>query len=173
LCLPVVWNSNGYESVESLKLLEGLVDVYLPDLKYSDDALAFECSGVKDYWDTAREAVLEMLRQVGTPVFDGHGLIMQGLIVRHLVLPGYMENSKDVLDWIRISLPKAIYISLMAQYFPCHKSVGHPTLGRRLTPEEYKEILNYLEVIGIENGWVQELDSASEEYVPLFDLTGL
>lgn len=173
LTLPIILNSNGYDSPSGLSMLEGLIDIYLPDVKYYDDDLAERYSGAKDYFRTASKAVKIMLGQVGPPIFDEKGLLLKGLIIRHLILPGHLENTKDVLDWIRISLPKEIYVSVMSQYFPTYKSSSYGTLARKLSGSEYAEIMEYLEIIGLENGFVQEPESAAEEYVPSFDLAGI
>lgn len=179
LAVPVVWNSNGYESQAALAHLEGLVDVYLPDFKYADAALARRLSGVADYPARAAEALQEMLRQVGEPVFDGEGLVRRGLIVRHLVLPGEAANTRGVLDWIRANLPDGVYVSLMSQYTPAHLTAvpgaqeAFGDLSRALTSEEYDEAVAYFLDIGLVNGFAQELDAATPAYTPPFDLEGV
>lgn len=170
LRLPVVYNCNGYETVEGLARLEGLVDVYLPDLKYRDDALALSYSQAPNYFAAASAALDEMARQVGrTAEFDQDGLMTRGLLVRHLVLPGAGADSAAVLRWLSRELP-GVHLSLMAQYTPIDQAVDHPTLGRRLTAAEYEPLLDLCDELGLEHGYRQELDSAGEEYIPPFTL---
>lgn len=166
LKLPIVYNTNAYESVETLKMLEGYIDVYLPDLKYAENTLAKEYSNVENYFEVATKAIKEMVRQVGIPNLDKKGLMQKGVMIRHLVLPNHIENSKKVLKWITQNLPKEIYISVMAQYFPTFKANENKDLNRKLTKEEWEEIQKYIEELGIENGYVQELGEHEEEYVP-------
>ena len=166
LKIPIIYNSNGYENIETLKLLEGYIDVYLPDFKYTDNALAKEYSNVNNYFEITSNAIKEMYRQVGAPKFDENGIIQGGVIIRHLVLPEAIENSKKVLKWIIDNIGKDVYISIMAQYFPTYKAKNMKKINRKLTTEEYKEIENYMYEIGIENGYIQELGEHEEEYVP-------
>ncbi|HHW03787.1 MAG TPA: radical SAM protein [Thermoanaerobacterales bacterium] len=173
LSLPIVWNSNAYESADVIRILKGFVDVYLPDLKYFDDDIAVKYSKAPNYFNIATRAILEMFSQVGEPVFDEKGIIKRGLIIRHLVLPGHKEDSKRILRWIAENLPKGVYISLMSQYMPYYKAESHPELNRRLSAAEYDEIVEYFFELGLENGFVQEEGASSEEYVPDFDLGGL
>lgn len=168
LKLPVVYNSNGYESIETLKKLEGYIDVYLPDLKYYYDDIALKYSGVRNYFKYATEAIKEMYRQVGCPQFDKNELIQKGVIIRHLVLPNNIDNSKQVLKWIKENIDKRVYVSIMAQYFPCYKAKEMEDLNRKLTKEEYEEIENFVYDLDIENGYMQELGEHEEEYVPNF-----
>ena len=167
--LPIVWNSSGYETVANLQKLEGLVDVYLPDFKYSDDALAWEYSRAKGYFEVAKKAIAEMRRQRPKDVFDTDGMIDEGVIVRHLVLPSQVENTRGVLNAIA-EIDKDMYVSLMGQYFPTPAVQNHPTLSRRLTAEEYDEATETFFDAGLKNGFSQELESATEEYVPSFDI---
>lgn len=169
LKLPIVYNTNGYENVETIKALEGYVDVYLPDLKYAENELANRYSKVNNYFEFATEAIQEMIRQVGTPKFDSDGIIQKGVIIRHLVLPNQIENSKKVLTWIKTNLPDNIYVSIMAQYFPTYKAKDDEEINRKLTQEEWHEIEKYIEKIGVENGFIQELGEHEEEYVPNWD----
>ncbi|WP_148866803.1 radical SAM protein [Thermosediminibacter litoriperuensis] len=173
LFIPVVWNSNSYENPEALKMLEGLVDVYLPDIKYFDGAAARRYSRAGDYFDRAAPAVLEMYRQVGEPVFDYKGIIKRGLIIRHLVLPGLKEDSKKILEWIKSNLPRGVYISLMSQYMPCYRAGEFPEINRVLSTGEYEEVIEYFFELGLENGFAQEEGSNSVKYVPDFDLEGI
>ena len=168
LNIPVIYNSNGYESIETLKKLDGYIDVYLPDLKYFDDNTAFKYSGVKNYFKHATQSIQEMYRQVGAPKFSDNGIIQKGLIIRHLVLPNNIENSKQVLNWIKNNIDKRVYVSIMAQYFPCYKAKEIDELNRKLTQEEYEEIENFVYDLDIENGYMQELGEHEEKYVPNF-----
>lgn len=172
LPVPVVYNCGGYERVETLRRLEGLVDVYLPDLKYADPALAGKLSAAEDYFPVACDAILEMLRQVGRPVYDENGLMRRGVILRHLVLPGYLDNTRGVLDWIaRTFAPGDVVVSLMSQYTPQPGMTGR--LARRVTAAEYRAAVTYMRNCGIEDGFVQERTSAEEAYTPLFDGSGV
>ena len=144
LKLPIIYNSNGYESIETLKALEGYIDVYLPDLKYYYDDIALKYSGIKEYFEHATKAIKEMYRQVGTPSFDENGIIQKGLIIRHLVLPNNIENSKKVLEWIKNNIDQRVYVSIMAQYFPCYKAKEIKELNRKLMKEEYEQIENFV-----------------------------
>ena len=168
LILPIIYNSNGYENVETIKLLNGYVDVYLPDLKYFDDNIANKYSKINNYFENASKAILEMYFQVGLPRFDENGIIKKGLIIRHLVLPNNIENSKNVLSWIKQNMPKDVYVSLMAQYFPTYKAKEISELNRKLTMEEFIEIKSYFDSLGFINGYFQELGEHEEEYVPDF-----
>ena len=171
--VPVVWNSSGYERLETLKMLRGRVQVYLPDLKYLDVPGAREYSLAPDYPEVAKKALREMARQVGEPIFDEEDVMVRGMIVRHLILPGRVRQSLRVLDWIHDNLPEGTYVSLMAQYLPCGKAKEMPPLDRRITQQEYDQVVDHLIALGMENGFAQELSSASESYIPPFDLTGL
>ena len=172
LPVPVVWNTGGYERVETLKRLEGRVQVYLPDLKYVYPERAKRYSAAADYFEYAGPALREMLRQTGPVELDDEGLIRRGVIVRHLILPGCAEESMAALDWIAENLPGA-WISLMAQYLPFGKVEGVDQLDRRLTQEEYDRVVDHLMDLGLEDGFVQELSSSDEKYIPRFDLTGV
>ena len=168
LNLPVVYNSSGYESVETLKMLEGYVDVYLPDLKYYFNELAMDLSGVNNYFENACDAIKEMYRQVGSPVFDENGMIKRGMIIRHLVLPNHILNSKKVLEWISKNIDKDVYVSVMAQYFPTYKATENEDINRKITEEEYNRVKEYLEEYGIVNGYFQDIEDNEEKYVPDF-----
>lgn len=170
--LPIVWNSSGYETVANLRKMQGLVDVYLPDFKYSDNALAWEYSHAKGYREVALAALEEMRRQQPKDVFDNDGMMQKGVIVRHLVLPGQIENTVDALRDIA-SVDKSLYVSLMGQYFPTDNVKDHPTLSRRLTQDEYDKAIDAFFACGLCNGFSQELDSATQEYVPDFDLASV
>ena len=172
LGVPVVWNSSGYERVETLQRMEGLVNVYLPDLKYVSNDASRKLSHADNYFEYAAPALKEMLRQVGPVVLDENGIIKSGMIVRHLIVPGYVEESKRVIDWFAENLPGA-WISLMAQYLPFGEARDIPELDRAITQEEYDEVCDHLSGLGIEDGFVQELSSSDEKYIPLFDLSGV
>lgn len=169
LNIPIVYNTNGYENIETIKALNGYVDVYLPDLKYAEEKLATEYSGAKNYFEVATNAIKEMIKQVGNIKLNEDGIIQKGVIIRHLVLPNHIENSKKVLLWIKQNLPNDIYVSIMAQYFPTYKAKENQELNRKLTKKEWEQIEKYVEEIDIENGFIQELGDHEEEYVPKWD----
>ena len=173
LPVPVVYNCGGYESVETLRQLEGKIDVYLPDFKYSDNALAKKLSSAPDYFETASAAILEMYRQVGKPVIEGDEM-KRGVLVRHLVLPGCVDNSLGVLDWVAEHFRSGdILFNLMSQYVPMGRAVEMPPFDRRITELEYDSVLSYMMLLGIEDGYTQDFSSAERGYTPSFDLTGL
>lgn len=172
LPVPVVWNTGGYERVETIRKLDGRVQVYLPDLKYIDAYSARRYSAAGNYFEYASAAIKEMLRQVGPVVLDDEGIIRSGVIVRHLILPGRADESMRILDWIADNLPGA-WVSLMAQYLPFGEVEGVDALDRRLTQEEYDGVVDHLMALGLEDGFVQELSSSDEKYIPSFDLTGV
>ena len=165
LSIPIVYNTNGYETVENIKLLEGYIDIYLPDLKYSEDELGFEFSKVNNYFEIATKAIKEMKRQIGKNEFDENGVMKRGIIIRHLILPNYISNTKKVLKWIDENLSDT-YVSIMAQYFPTYKAKENKKMNRKLRYDEYKEIEDYLYSLNINNGYIQELGEHEEEYVP-------
>ena len=172
LPVPVVYNCGGYESVETIKQLEGLVDIYLPDMKYSDNALAKALSNAPNYVQTASAAILEMYRQVGRVQIENN-LMKKGLILRHLILPGQIDNSLGVLDWVDAHFkPGEILFSLMSQYVPMGEAKEIPGLDRPITEEEYDAVLSYMNLWGIE-GYMQEFSSAAEEYIPDWDFSGV
>lgn len=169
LRLPLVYNTNAYDAVPVLRLLEGIVDIYLPDLKYSDDHMGYRYSRVKDYPRHARDAVKEMHRQVGSGlVLDGDGLVRRGLIIRHLVLPNDIAGSQDSLAWVKEELGAGTTLSIMAQYFPEHKARTTPLLDRKIRESEYERVLAYLDKLQMDQGWAQEYE-ASEYYRPEFE----
>ncbi len=170
LKLPIVYNTNSYENVETLEQLEGYIDIYLPDLKYAENNLAKKYSKVNNYFEIATSAIKEMVRQVGIPKLNENGILEKGVVVRHLVLPNHIENSKKVLKWLHNNLPKETYISVMAQYFPTYKAKEDNEINRKLTKEEWQQIEDYIEELGIENGYVQELGEHEEEYVPRWEM---
>ena len=166
LKIPIVYNTNGYESVETLKLLEGYIDIYLPDLKYYDNELGKRYSNVDNYFEIATKAIKEMYRQVGVPKLNQNGIMQKGLMIRHLILPNNVENSKQILKWIKENIDNNVYVSIMAQYFPTYKAKNVDELNRKLTQKEYEEVENYLYDLELENGYIQELGEHEEEYVP-------
>lgn len=172
--VPVVYNSSGYEKLETLKLLEGKIDVYLPDLKYSDSEKARQYSGAADYFETASRAVVEMARQTGAPEFDSSGLLLRGTVVRHLVLPLATRNAIGVLRFLKETLDGKVLVSLMGQYVPYGRVLRgeFPELNRRITQREYEKVQEELFRLDLE-GFVQDLDSAGQKFIPGFDLTGL
>lgn len=174
LSIPVVYNTSSYEKPETLRMLEGLVDIYLPDFKYMDAKLARDYSGAENYPEIVKEAVAEMYRQVGTPEFDSDtGLMKRGVIVRHLVMPGGVKNAKAVIDYLWETYGNHIYISLMNQYTPMRKFEAFPELNRKVTKREYERVVAYAIDKGIENAFIQEGDTAKESFIPSFDGEGV
>ena len=168
LYIPIIYNTNGYENIKTIKALNGYIDVYLPDLKYYSNELSKKYSKIDNYFKYATEAIKEMYKQVGTPVFNENGIIRRGVIIRHLVLPNHLQNSKHILKWIKQNMPEDIYVSIMAQYFPTYKAKEDNLLNRKLNKKEYKEIEEFLYTLNIKNGYIQELGEHEEEYVPDF-----
>ena len=168
--IPILYNTNAYDKVETLRLLEGYIDIYLPDLKYAEDSLGLAYSKIQSYFAVATAAIHEMIRQVGIPKLNEKGMIQKGVMIRHLVLPNHITNSKKVLKWIKENLPNEIYVSVMAQYFPTYQAKKVKKLNRKLTKAEWQEIQEYIEKLGIDNGYVQELGEHEEEYVPKWEL---
>ncbi len=166
LKIPIIYNTNGYENVETLKLLEGYIDVYLPDLKYAENDLAKKYSKIENYFEIATSAIKEMYRQAGENEYDENGIIKKGIIIRHLILPNHTENSKKVLKWIAENMPKNITVSVMAQYFPTYKAKEIKDINRKITKYEYQKIENYLYSLDLENGYIQEMGNNEEIYVP-------
>ena len=171
--LPVVYNSSGYEKVEALKLLEGYVDVYLPDMKYMDAKLAADFSHAPDYPEVAENAIREMVRQTGACVFGEEGYIRKGTIVRHLILPGHTKNSIAVLQYLHETYGDNIMISMMNQFTPVWKQEKFPELNRKVTKRDYEKVLNIALELGIENGYFQEGETAKESFIPAFDEEGI
>lgn len=169
LQIPVVYNSSGYEKSEMLKLLEGLVDIYLPDFKYMDPELAEKYSYARDYPEVAKEALKEMVRQTGTPEFDRRGIMKKGVIVRHLLLPGHVKDSRRVLEYLLSTYGKEIYISLMNQYTPMPAMKDDPRLSRKVTDREYQRLIDYGLQLGLENGFIQEGETAKASFIPEFN----
>lgn len=173
LPVPVVWNSGGYETVETLRALEGYIDVYLPDFKYSDRALAKKLSGAEDYPAVAAAAIREMYRQTGPAVMQD-GLMVRGTLIRHLLLPGQIDNALGVMDWIAETFPhRDVPVSLMRQYLPMGSIASEPPFDRRVTDEEYDAVLSWMYLCGLENGFTQEAEASDFAYIPKFDGSGL
>lgn len=169
LNIPVIYNSNGYESVQTIKDLNGYIDVYLPDFKYYSDEIAIKYSKAPHYKEIATEAIKEMYNQVGSAQFDENGIIKKGMIIRQLILPNHVQNSKNILKWIKENMPQDVYVSVMAQYFPTYKAKEDDLLNRKITIKEYRAVENYLYSLELENGYMQDLGKHEEEYVPEFD----
>lgn len=171
--VPVVWNSSGYEKVETLKRLEGLVDIYLPDFKYFDSAPALKYSGAADYFEYASAAVIEMQRQAGTLKLDKNGIAVKGIIVRHMVLPGNISQAIKVFSWIRENLPEETYISVMRQYVPFGAAKDMSPINRRLSAREYSIVKQKVLSLGFENCFFQSGEAAEESFIPNFALEGV
>lgn len=171
LPVPVVYNCGGYESVETLRQLDGLVDIYLPDLKYSDPALAARLSHAADYVSVAQDAIREMVRQTGPYVIRDE-IMERGVLLRHLVLPGYVDNSLGVIDWVADTFrPEELLLSVMCQYVPMGREL--PPLNRRVTPEEYAAVCSWMQLRGLTHGYLQDFTAAETDYIPPFDLEGI
>jgi putative pyruvate formate lyase activating enzyme len=172
LRVPIVYNTSGYDSVASLQALDGIVDIYLPDLRYASDTWAAKFSHASDYVVRARQAILEMHRQVGDElVLDGSGLAQRGLIIRHLILPNGLAGSRDSLTWVVHNISPQVTMSIMCQYYPAYLAPRIAELCREISVSEYSEVLELLDELGLENGWVQEMDAA-ENYLPHFEHDG-
>lgn len=170
--IPVVYNTGGYDSVESLKALDGLIDIYLTDMKYVSPSVSKKYSRAENYFEVCSKAVLEMRRQQPEDIFE-NGLIKKGMIIRHLVLPGNISQGMKMLDWVDENLSNQTIISLMGQYMPCAKAADYPTINRKISKREYDTVILHAEKLGFDNVYIQELDSSSQEYIPDFDLTGV
>lgn len=171
--LPVVYNSSGYERVETLKKLEGKVDIYLPDIKYINSEKSQRYSAAEDYFAFASEALVEMKKQCSENVYDENGIMQSGMIVRHLILPKNTNQSTEILRWIYNNLGADTYVSLMAQYTPFGKIENNPELQRKITQREYDKVLSFALSLGFSNIFVQDISSSTEEFIPDFDLTGV
>ncbi len=170
--IPVVYNTGGYDSVESLKALDGLIDIYLTDMKYVSPSVSKKYSRAENYFEVCSKAVLEMRRQQPEDIFE-NGLMKKGMIIRHLVLPGNISQGMKMLDWVDENLSNQTIISLMGQYMPCAKAADYPTINRKISKREYDTVILHAEKLRFENVYIQELDSSSQEYIPDFDLTGV
>lgn len=173
LTIPVIANTSSYDSVESLREMEGLIDIYLADFKYLDAGLAAKYSHAADYPQVAAQALSEMYRQVGTPVFDEKGLMKKGMIIRHLLLPDCEKDSRAVLKFLYQTFQDNVFISIMNQYTPLPHVVDYPELNRRITEKEYEKMVDYAIELGIENGFIQEGETAEESFIPEFDGEGV
>ena len=173
LIIPIVYNTGSYENIETLKLLDGLIDIYLPDMKYMDSSLSLKYSNAKDYFDVASKALDEMFKQVGKPVFDKRGIMKRGMIVRHLILPGMTYDSKNVIKYLYETFKDDIYISIMNQYTPLKQVEKYPEINRKVTDKEYDEVVDYAIGLGVVNGFIQEGETASESFIPEFDCEGV
>ncbi|RPJ63550.1 MAG: radical SAM protein [Dehalococcoidia bacterium] len=169
--IPLVYNTNGYDSISTLNLLDGIIDIYLPDIKYSSDRWANKFSDAKDYVACSRAAIKEMYRQVGNLITDDSDIAVKGVIIRHLILPNDISGSIDSLKWIAHDLSKEATLSIMAQYYPCHKALNNRFLSRKISPAEYRQVVDTVNELDLENGWLQEMDSA-EHYLPDFERQG-
>ena len=165
--VPLVWNTSGYETVETLRMLEGVIDVWLPDLKHFSQRAGRICAGAPDYFEAASAAIREMCRQAGPAVYGENGIMKRGVLVRHLILPGLTSESMKLLTWVRDSLPEGTPVSLMRQYIPCN-GVSVPGLNRRVTEKEYRRVLDHMLALGLP-GFLQEPDSADKEFIPVFN----
>lgn len=173
LTLPIVYNTNSYENIETIKSLEGFIDIYLPDIKYYSDKYAVKYSNAPGYFDTAGKAVIEMFNQVGDIELTSDGKMKRGVIVRHLMLPGLLFDSKKILDFVYNTFKNRVYLSLMNQYTPFYKSSEYKEIDRKISSKSYDALINYALSIGIEKGFIQEDETQSESFIPDFDLTGI
>lgn len=183
LIIPIVYNTSAYENIETLKIMDGLVDVYLPDMKYMDSALSAEYSGAPDYFQAAKTALAEMYRQTGKPKFFGDeearglgiesGIMKKGVIVRHLMLPGQLEDSQNIVKYVYDTYGDDVFISLMNQYTPLEQVKDIPALNKRVTKEEYQKLIDFARGLGVVNGFIQEGGTAKESFVPEFDCEGV
>ena len=173
LVLPIVYNCSGYEKIETLKLLDGIVDIYLTDFKYMESEIAEKYSRAKDYPEIAKKALKEMVRQTRDAQFREDGIMQRGVIVRHLLLPGYLENAKKVVKYVYETYGDNVFLSLMNQYTPLPYVEKYPEINRRVTEEEYEELVDYAIALGVENGFVQEGETAEESFIPDFDFEGI
>ena len=165
--LPLVWNTSGYETVDTLRRLEGVIDIYLPDLKHFSTRAGRLCAAAPDYFAVTSAAIKEMCRQTGTPVYDENGIMLRGTLIRHLILPGFTSESLRLLTWVRDELPAGIPVSLMRQYIPCN-GVSVPGLDRRITEKEYSRVRDHMIALDLP-GFLQEPDSADRDFIPLFN----
>lgn len=173
LNIPIVYNTSGYEKVEIIKMLEGHVSVYLPDLKYMDENIAKKYSNCQDYFSHASKAIEEMVRQTGEIEFDENGMVIKGVIVRHMTLPGYLDDSKNIIKYLYETFKHKIYLSIMNQYTPLTEVSKYPEINRKITEEEYDELVDFAVDIGVENGFIQEGETALESFIPDFDNEGV
>lgn len=173
LNIPILYNSSGYENIDTLKALDGYIDIYLPDLKYMNDKYALKYSKVNNYFNFASKAISEMVRQCPNPKFNEKGLMIKGVIIRHLMLPGLLFDSKKIIDYIFTSFNNSVYISLMNQYTPTFNSKKYPEINKPLNKKHYESLINYSLSLGIKNGFIQEEGTVKESFIPQFDLRGV
>lgn len=173
LNIPILYNTNGYDSIETLKALNGYIDVYLPDFKYFNDKYALKYSKVSNYASNTIKVIDEMVNQVGTPKFDSEGRIIKGVIVRHLMLPGLLFDSKKIVDLLYNRYGNNIYISLMNQYVPMFNACNYPEINKRLNPKHYDSLINYALELGVTNGFIQDEGSNTTDFIPSFNLDGI
>ena len=170
LNIPIRYNSNSYENIETIKMLKGYIDVYLPDIKYYSNDLCKRYSKVNNYFENASSAIKEMYNQVGAPEFDENGIIKKGVIIRHLILPNFIQNSKNILKWIKQNMPEDVFVSVMAQYFPTYKAMQDEKINRKISKKEYSIIEDYIYMLDLKNGYLQDFieDENEQQYVPDF-----
>lgn len=168
LIVPIVYNTSSYETKETIQMLDGIVDIYLPDLKYYDDSYAIKYSHAPNYFKVATEAIQEMIKQVGKPIFDENGMMKKGVIVRHLMMPGLIEDTKQILNYLYKTYQNSIYISIMNQYTPIRNFKKYPELNQKVSEEDYDKVVDYALDLGIKNAFIQEGDTASSSFIPDF-----
>lgn len=173
LTIPILYNSNGYENIETIRSLNGLIDVYLPDLKYYSDKYALKYSKAPNYFNTASKAITEMVSQVGKVKFDNKGIVQKGVIIRHLMLPGLLFDSKKVIDFIHTTFNDDVYISLMNQYTPIHVATKYPEINKTINPDHYNALINYCLNLGITKCFIQDSGTSSTDFIPDFNLSGI
>ena len=173
LSIPILYNSNGYESIETIKSLIGFIDVYLPDLKYYDDKYAIKYSKAPNYFNTASKAITEMVSQVGKVKLDNNGIIQKGVIIRHLMLPGLLFDSKKIIDFIHTTFNNDVYISLMNQYTPINVATKYPEINKKINPAHYDALINYCLNLGITKCFIQDIGTSSTAFIPDFNLSGI
>lgn len=173
LKIPIIYNTNSYEKIETLKMLDGLIDIYIPDLKYFDDQYAIKYSSAPNYFEIATKAILEMFRQTGKNKFNKDNIMQKGVLIRHLVLPNCRKDSIKILDWIKNNLDSNVYVSLMRQYTPMYNAKNFKELNRKITSFEYDSVIDYFFKIGLKNGYMQNKESAVSTYIPNFNLEGI
>ena len=169
LTLPILYNTSGYENVETIKALDGYIDIYMPDMKYFDNKYAVKYSNAPDYFNIAKSAIREMYNQVGKPVFDENGIMQKGMIIRHLMLPGLLFDTKKIIDYIYREYKNNVYVSLMSQYTPLEHVKRFPELNKKLNPKHYNAMINYCTDLGMENVYIQDGEAASESFIPPFE----
>lgn len=169
LRLPVLYNTSGYENVETIKALSGYIDIYMPDMKYFDDKYAIKYSNAPHYFEIAKAAIAEMFAQVGKPVFDNNGIMQKGVIIRHMMLPGLLFDTKKIIDYIFSKYKNDVYTSLMSQYTPLEHVKEIPELNKKINPKHYEAMIDYCAKLGMENVYIQDGEAASESFIPPFE----